>query len=693
MTAQQPRHPSAAVHTGPVASVEVALKHAVHLLEAQPPLAAEQAREILTAAPGLPMARWLQAAAWRRLGEPARAAEQLEALIREHADWPAALLERALCRSALGEGGAALAELRRVVQLDPRLSDAWRALGDHLSAIGDATGADQAYLRQIQAAAGDPRLRRAALALGGHQIPVAEALLREHLKVHPTDVAAIRMFAEVAARLGRYRDAALLLERALELAPSFLAARKNYALVLHRQTRAAEALREVDTLLGAEPGNPGHRNLKAVILGTIGRYEESIALYEQLLQEYPGQPKLWLSYGHVLKTAGRSREGVQAYRRALALDPGEAEAYWSLANLKTFRFDAADEAAMRIQRARADLPAASHCFIEFALGKAEEDAGRYAAAFAHYEAANRLRRTEVPYQAEDLRGLVRRTRARLDRRFFAERSGHGSPAADPIFIVGLPRAGSTLIEQILASHPQVEGTLELPDLISMARGLSSLRPEAADTAFPEVLFELSAQQCRALGEEYLNRTRIYRRTGAPRFIDKLPNNFAHIALIQLILPNARIIDARRHPLGCCFSAFKQYFARGQSFSYGLEDLGHYYRDYVALMAHFDAVLPGRVHRVHYEALVDDMETQVRALLAYCGLAYDDRCLRYFENERAVRTASSEQVRQPIYREGLDHWRHFEAFLSPLKAALGPVLASYPQVPAIESDAKDLDAER
>jgi tetratricopeptide (TPR) repeat protein len=532
----------------------------------------------------------------------------------------------------------------------------------------------------VRHATADPRLLGAAAALAEDRVAEAEAMLRAHLRVAPTDVAAIRMFAEVAARLGRNEDALTLLERCLELAPGFHAARQNYALLLHRSNQPERALAQLEQLLAAEPGHPGHRNLKAVVLCRIGDYEPAIAIYAELLARYPDQPKVWMSYGHALKTAGYLERAIAAYRRSLALAPSFGAVWWSLANLKTFRFEPADVALMRTQLARTDLTDDDRLHLEFALGKALEDAAEYAPSFEHYARGNALRRAQLHYRAEETSARVRHIRERYTREFFAARQGAGSPARDPIFIVGLPRSGSTLIEQILASHSQVEGTMELPEITSITRLLRG--QGEADSAMPyhDALAALDADALRALGERYLTDTRIHRKSAAPLFIDKMPNNFMHLGLIQLILPNATIIDARRHPLACCFSGFKQHFARGQSFSYSLEDMGRYYRDYVALMAHFDAVLPGSVHRVIYERMVEDTEGEVRRLLAHCGLPFEDACLRFFENARPVRTASSEQVRRPIYREGIEQWRHYAPWLGPLERALGPVLGSYPDAP-------------
>ena len=535
-------------------------------------------------------------------------------------------------------------------------------------------------MREIRASARNPLLLRAAAALSRNDIPIAEALLRQHLKEHPTDVAAIRMFAEVAARLERYVDSANLLSRCLELAPDFRPARVNYAMVLHRMNRHGEALAQAELLLRDDPRDVGARNLKAAALCGIGQYEQAIPLYADVLAEAPREPRFWLNYGHALKTLGRQEECIAAYREALRYEPGLGTAYYSLANLKTFRFMEEDVAAMRRQLARSELADDDRLHLEFALGKALEDTSQYAESFEHYAAGNAIRRSQIDHSPERMSARIQRSKALLTGEFFAARSGFGAQAPDPIFIVGLPRAGSTLLEQILASHSAVEGTMELPDIVAIASRLIGSAESDTGARYPAVLAGLTADDCRALGDEYLERTRIQRHTAARFFIDKMPNNFQYIGLIQLILPNARIIDARRHPLGCCFSAFKQHFARGQAFSYQLEDVGHYYRDYVELMAHFDDVLPGRVHRVHYEALVEDPETEIRRLLDYCGLPFEEGCLRHYENGRAVRTASSEQVRRPIFRDAVDHWRHYEPWLGPLKQALGPVLDCYPAVP-------------
>ncbi|WP_428685796.1 tetratricopeptide repeat-containing sulfotransferase family protein [Sphingopyxis sp.] len=524
----------------------------------------------------------------------------------------------------------------------------------------------------------------AALALSENRLPDAEAALRGRLREDATDVAAIRMLAEVAGRIGRYGDAEKLLSRALELAPGFGAARANLATVYYKQNRFAEAAETLDAVLGDDPDNPAHANLKAAALGRIGGYDEAITLYEELTRRFPAQGKLWMSYGHILKTVGRQDDSIAAYRRGLEADPGLGEIWWSLANLKTIRFEANDRAAM--EEALVATPAGDpardedRLHLHFALGKAYDDAGEAEPAFRHYAAGNAIRAGQLDYSAAETSTTADRAIAAFSADLFAARSGYGDPSPDPVFILGLPRAGSTLVEQILASHSAVEGTMELPDIPSLALTLG--REAKGDARlWVEALVEAPAEQLADLGADYLRRTAVQRKTEKPFYIDKLPNNWLYLPFIRLVLPNAKIIDARRHPLDCCFSNFRQHFAKGQAFSYGLADIGTYYRDYVRLMAHIDAVQPGRVHRVIHEALLDDPEAEVRALLGWLGLDFEEGCLDFHRNARAVRTASSEQVRRPINRDGVDQWRPYEAWLDPLKTALGPVLTAYPEVPA------------
>jgi tetratricopeptide (TPR) repeat protein len=666
----------------PAVSLAAALEHAERLLETAPHLAVEQARAILEAVPRHADTTRVLAAGLRLSGQPQAALETVAPLAQALPNMPLAQLELALNLEQLGRTAEAVRAFDRASALEPRLSEAWRGLSENLDLLGDSAGAEKALARQLRASTRDPLLVEAATALSDNRLGEAERLLRERLKADAGDVAAIRMLAETGARLGRYADAENLLTRCVELAPNFAAARHNLATMLYRQNKNLEALAEIEALTARDGRHPGYANLYAAILARLGEYDRAIAVYDRVLADYPNQPKGWMSYGHALKTVGRQADCVAAYRRALEQAPTLGEVWWSLANLKTVKFTDADLAAMTAALDAPDLSDDDRLHLRYALGKAHEDAEAWDAAFEHYAAGAAIRRAQLEYDPEENASDTARTKAVFTPAFVAERAGQGSQAPDPIFIVGLPRSGSTLVEQILASHSMVEGTMELPDLIVMARRLGGKTATRAESSYPESLADLSADDLRALGEEFLERTRVQRKSGKPFFIDKMPNNFAHAGLIHLILPNAKIIDARRHPLGCCFSGFKQHFARGQAFSYDLTDIGRYYADYVELMAHFDAVLPGRVHRVIYEHMIADPEGEIRALLDHCGLPFEVACLSPHENDRAVRTASSEQVRRPIFKDAVEHWQKFESHLDPLRQALGPVLDAYPNAPVI-----------
>jgi tetratricopeptide (TPR) repeat protein len=663
----------------PRGTIAVALSHGFDLLAREPALAAEQAGEILRVVAGDARAHFLMGAAKRRLGEPGEAVSHLALALKGMPRSAELALEFALAEAARGEGKRAMALAGRAMETNGGVANGWRALADELTRAGDDDLAGRAYVNHVTASAKDPALLEAAVALNEGRIAIAERQLKAYLMRYPTDVAAIRMLAELAARIGRYKDSETLLTRALELAPEFNAARHNLAIVQLRQGKTEEPIAAAEMLLKTKPGDPSYRTLYCAALVRHGDYDRAIPEYAALLANFPHHPKNWMSYGHALKTVGRTGEAIDAYRRSIALKPSLGETWWSLANLKTLRFSDDDVAVMEREYAREDISDEDRVHLAFALGKAFEDKGDYARSFAHYDRANTLRQTQIGYDEDEMAGRLEEIGRFFTPAVFAARGGQGHPAPDPIFIVGMPRAGSTLIEQILSSHSMIEGTTELPDIIAIARELGA-RSKGPKSAYPAIIADLPAEELARLGADYLARTAPQRRTGKPYFIDKMPNNFMHAGLIRLILPNAKIIDARRHPMACCFSNFKQHFAKGQGFSYGQERIARYYRDYVALMARYDETMPGVVHRVIHEQLVADLEGEVRAMLRYIGVPFEDACLRFYETGRAIRTPSSEQVRRPIFTEGLDQWRNYEEWLGPMKAALGPVLESYPAAP-------------
>jgi len=510
------------------------------------------------------------------------------------------------------------------------------------------------------------------------ELSVAESMVRAYLLEHGNQVEAMRLLARIGIARKVFDDAELLLAAVLELAPGYRVARQEYAGVLVELHKHGPARRELDRLLKDEPDNRLLKTLDAASSVGLGDHERAVKLYRELLQGRPEDADVHLSIAHALKTLGRPQEAIDSYRRAAACRPDFGDAYWSLANLKTYRFT--DEELWRL-RAAQFAPAIGEVdryHLCFALGKALEDRQEFAESFRCYERGNALKRAESNYRAEIIENNTRRQIEVCTAEFFANRRGWGLPDPDPIFIVGLPRSGSTLLEQILASHSRVEGTQELANIQQIVQNLLGRDPDLNDPRYPRILAEMNADDFRQLGAQYLADTRIYRsgKPGIPFFIDKMPNNFRHLSLIHLMLPNARIIDARREPMACCFSNLKQLFAKGQEFTYSIEDIARYYRTYLELMRHWDRVLPGRVLRIRHEDVVADLAGNVRRLLDFCGLPFEPQCIEFHKTGRSVRTASSEQVRQPINREGLDQWKHFEPWLEPLENGLGDALNRY-----------------
>ncbi|MFK8050775.1 MAG: sulfotransferase [Halioglobus sp.] len=656
--------------------INTALRHAAELLRRDPALADAQALEILQKYPSNEAALQMRGTASRLMGRTEQALSFFEPLVKKLPENAPLLYELGLCYSAMGEEKKTLKALRDAVQVDPKHSAAWLAIGNQLTLKGDSAGATKAYKRHLATSTQHPQLIAAAGHLQEGKIALAEPLVREVLKSNPADVSAMRLLADIGIKVNRYQDAKNLLERALELAPDYALARNNYAVVLMRRQELSEALEQVNLLLREDPNSPRYLILKGSILVRMGDHLPALAIFEKILKKYPNQAGAQLSYGHTLKTVGRLEESIAAYRRAIEISPTIGEAYWSLANLKTFKFTDHDIQAMRnaVTSEGGDADDQSH--IAFALGKALEDRKEFEESFKYYRRGNAIRKIEHHFDPKkNMYNAVRQIHT-CTAEFFEARQSQGCQAPDPIFIVGLPRAGSTLLEQILASHSTVEGTAELPDIIAISRQLGGRKKDNPATLYPEILKDLAPERLQELGESYLDTTRL-QRSELPYFIDKMPNNFMHIGLIHLILPNAKIIDARRHPMAGCFAGYKQLFAKGQTFTYDLTHVGHYYRNYVKVMDHWDEVLPGKVLRVQYEDMVADSENQIRRVLEHCALPFEEQCLRFYETDRAIRTPSAEQVRQPIFQEGLEQWRNYEAHLDPLKKALGPLLQRYP----------------
>jgi tetratricopeptide (TPR) repeat protein len=652
--------------------LQVALHEASLLLTTQPARAAQRAQEILQSLPGNAQAALILGVARRIGGNVDGALQVLRPLARSQPGWSPPAYEIGVTLGMAGRRLEAVDWLHRAVRLKPDVGDAWQLIAEHLMALGDPSSADAAFQGHLVAISRDPRLSEPAMALLNGRLDEAEALLRTHLTKHPTDVVALRLQARIAMRVERSLLAEPLLARCLELAPGFAAARYDYARVLQRLNRLTEALSEVERLLAQEPQHPGCRTLQAELFTATGRHAEAAEIHAGLTRDYPGNAGHWIRLGYALRMVEREDDAIAAFRHAMQLAPYRGEPYWALVSNGRFQFSADQRAAMQHQAARADLPADDRVHLRFALGKAFEDSGEYAESFRHYAEGNRLHRAAHPYRPERTTELVRRSIETFSGEFLVGRAGQGCPAVDPIFIIGMPHSGSRLVERILASHSAVEATAERPHIVALAWSLTVSRKDASIRSYPELLGTLSPDELMQLGESYLREMQGQRRTDASRFIDGFVNNWEHVGLIHLMLPNAKIIDVRRDAMGSCFSCFKHHFASRQDFAYDLRDLGRYCRDYVDLMTRFDDVLPGRIYRVDYRALVQDTEAEVRRLLEHCGLPFDPACLRCDENERAVGTPDAGQVRLPVYRDALDHWRRYEPWLGPLKEALGPL---------------------
>ena len=656
-------------------SSEHSLGRARSLLQnGQLPAAAQLCEDILRTTPEDRDALYTLAVVRRFQPDIAGALALLDQLIALDPSNGLAYQERGHCLRDLGDTPGAFGAYQRAVTHNAALAASWNMLAKIHSAAGRAEPAEFAETQRDYLVSLPPELQTAASMIQEGRYLKAENICRGFLQANGHHVEAMRMLAEIGIRFSSMDEAEFLLESALVLEPDNAGAHFDYVEVLHKRQKFAQALEQARLLRDKEPDSPQIEMLYANENLSVGNFDEALKVYRQCAAQMPDYPNIQLTLGHALKTVGQQQAAIEAYSKAYQIRPDFGDAYWSLANLKTYRFDDTQIAAMGKVEAAATTQLVDRYHLCFALGKALEDRGDYATSFACYERGNRLKRDEVGYDWRKISKDISLQIEHCTPALFAGLAGSGSPAPDPIFILGLPRAGSTLIEQILASHSQVEGTMELPNILALAHRLDGRRRVDEEARYPANLGELSRAELTAFGEAYIRDTAIHRKQGTPYFIDKMPNNFRHIGLIHMILPNAKIIDARRGAMGCCFSGFKQLFAEGQEFTYGLEEIGHYYRDYVALMEHWDAVLPGQVLKVQYEDVVANVEGQVRRLLDYLGLPFEEACVNFHQTERAVRTASSEQVRQPIFKSGLDQWEHFAPYLDPLRATLGPELS-------------------
>jgi tetratricopeptide (TPR) repeat protein len=615
------------------------------------------------------------AIAQRYLGRISDALGTLETLEQHHPRFSRLHEERGHCFVVMKQAPQAIEAFLRAVNINHALPASWRMLDGLYRMTGQADNAAMAASHVATLRNLPPEVVTATGLFADGDLDAAEPLIRAYLLKHGNHVEAMRLLARIGIARKVLDDAELLLSAVLEFAPDYRVARQEYAGVLIELHKYQSARQQLDELLKTEPDNRLFKTLYATSSVGLGEHERAIAIYRELLLGTPADADLHLSIAHAQKTLGQRQQAIGSYRRAAALRPGFGDAYWSLANLKTYRFTDEELSQLRAAESAPTTALADRYHLRFALGKALEDRGEFSESFRYYELGNALKRSESRYSVEIIENNTRQQIEVCTAELFASRRGCGAQNPDPIFIVGLPRSGSTLLEQILASHSRVEGTQELANIQQTVTTLRGRDPDPNNPRYPRILTHMSADDFRQLGEQYLADTRVYR-SGKPFFIDKMPNNFRHLGLIHLMLPNARIIDARREPMACCFSNFKQLFANGQEFTYGIEDIARYYRTYLELMRHWVRVLPGRVLRVHHEDVVDDLEGNVRRMLDFCGLEFEPQCVEFHKTERSVRTASSEQVRQPLFREGLDQWRHFEPWLGPLKSALGDALDHY-----------------
>jgi len=626
--------------------------------------ASENLKDMLAQNPGHIEGIYCLAVCQRKQLKYTQAMDNLDHVLLEAPDHGRAHQEQGFIHKALGDSFNAIDAFEKAVVLNPALFGSWRVLADE----PDYAKRQEAKKHVAWLSSLPPALVSVSSLIYQNKWHRAERLCRHFLKDNPHQPEAMRLLAELGNKFQILDDAEFLLASCLQLEPNYKRARLDYVHVLHKRQKYNKALEQAKILLDSDINNSNLRIGLGNAQQATGDFAAAIKTFESVLHNNPDNYSIHLTLGHALKTMGRVEDAIKAYRNSYHIKPDFGDAFWSLANLKTYRFSADERQQMRDQEASTNTTINDKIHLCFALGKDLEDSEHFDEAFSFYQRGNTLKSEQDRYDSKPLDISFDIQKNNFDAAFFKRHEQSGCPAPDPIFIVGLPRAGSTLLEQILSSHSQVDGTMELANIIGLAHRLNGRQVVQDTPRYPGILNKISADDLTKMGELYIEETQ-HHRQGAMFFIDKMPNNFRHIALINLILPNAKIIDARRDPMSCCFSGFKQLFGEGQQFSYDLTDIGHYYRSYVEIMDHWDEALPGKILRVQYEDVVADLETQVRRLLDYCGLPFEQACLDFHSNKRAVRTPSSEQVRQPIYQSGLEQWRHYESHLEPLKKAL------------------------
>jgi tetratricopeptide (TPR) repeat protein len=624
-------------------------------------------------------AYYIRAVCLRRLKRHEDAISALNLLLGIDSDYVRAYQELGHVFVDQGKISSAIKAYETAVNADNALIASWKALVNLYTKTSNQAGLDRANHELIQLSALHPALQAVKSQLNRDNVSMADKICRDYMLSNKQDIEGMRLLAEIAVRSKILEDAEFILESAVVFSPTHIGARFDYANLLIKRQKFGKA-HDIATILNQQnPQQVQFQVLLAATLSGVGETQASAELYRNIIKQNNGMQSLLLLLGHAEKTSGNIDAATKAYRELYKQSPDFGDAFWSLANTKTYQFTDQEIEHMQDYRERSETSVINKVHMNFALGKALEDRQEFASAFRAYELGNQLNKDMLKYDIPEIHKRIQRQISTCNADLFSNLSTVGCVDSAPIFIVGLPRAGSTLLEQILASHSQVDGTMELPNIMSVSRRLLGREKVAKDDEphYPKILAQLEHDYFRQFGEQYINDTKVFRQ-GAAFFIDKMPNNFLHIGLIKLMLPNAKVIDARRHPMACCFSGFKQLFAEGQEFTYGLNEIGDYYKNYVELMDHWDAVLPGFVLRVQHEDVVHDLDTQVRRILDFCSLPFEQNCIEFYKTKRNVRTPSSEQVRQPIYTTGLEQWRNFEQHLQPLIDSLGPaVLQRYP----------------